>query len=118
MIPRTIAQAIYTDRTVQSRSDDFDEAWQTEAERIIAAFGLPDDISVPESLVAVPFARRHVAVVSVAGRRYRFLVLHRSLYNVIPDPFSIAERFPPPWGSSRVLPTLEWPEEPLPHRTI
>jgi hypothetical protein len=118
MIPRTIAQALYGDGGLQARSDDFDEAWQPEVQRIIDGFELPAGVSAPDSLFANPFARRHVAVVSVSGRKFRFLLLPRSLYNVIPDPFAIVDRFPPQWDVSRSLPTLEWPEEPLPRRTI
>jgi hypothetical protein len=118
MIPRTIAQAIFGDGGLQARSDDFDEMWQSEVQRIIDGFGLTAGVSAPEATFATSFARRHVAVVSVAGRRFRFLVLPRVLYSVIPDPFAIADRFTPQWETSRSLPTLEWPEEPLPHRTI
>jgi len=118
MIPRTIAQALYVDGRFVAKSDDFDDAWQTEAERIIEAFGLPAGVSAPDSLFAVPFGRRQVAIVSVSGRRFRFLVLPRRLYDVIPDPFAISERFPPQWDNVRTLPTLEWPEESLPRRTV
>jgi len=118
MIPRTIAQAQFTDGRLIARSDDFDETWQPEAERIIEGFGLPAGVSAPDSLFAVPFGRRQVAVVSLSGRRFRFLVLARRLYDVIPDPFAIAEHFPSQWENVRTLPSLEWPEEPLPRRTI
>ncbi|HKA05648.1 MAG TPA: hypothetical protein VKD71_00230 [Gemmataceae bacterium] len=118
MIPRTIAQALFTEGRLVAESDDFDEASRPEAERIIEGFGLPPGVSAPDSLFAVQFGRRQIAIVSVAGRRFRFLVLARRLYDVIPDPFSIAERYPPQWENVRTLPTLEWPEEPLPRRTI
>jgi hypothetical protein len=118
MIPRTIAQAIYADGGFQARSDDFDESWQPEVERIVKAFALPEVVAAPDSLFAVPFGRRQVAVVSVAGRKFRFLILPRRLYDVIPDPFAMVDRFPPQWDASRTLPTLEWPEELLPPRTI
>jgi hypothetical protein len=118
MIPRTIAQALFVDGRFVAKSDDFDEAWQTDAERIIEAFGLPAGESARDSFFAIPFGRGQVAIVSVSGRRFRFLVLPRRLYDVIPDPFAIAERFPPQWENVRTLPTLEWPEEPLPRRTI
>jgi hypothetical protein len=54
--------------------------------------------------------------VSVNGRRFRFLILGRSLYDAIPDPFAIVDRFPPKWDGP--LPDLEWPPEPLPGRTV
>src|SRR5690349_4800925 len=116
MIPRTIAQAVVGDGGLAARSDNFDEDWRPEVERIVEAFGLPRGVAAPDGLFAVPFGRRHVAVVSVAGRRFRFLILPRALYDVIPDPFAISDRFPPRWEGP--LDPLEWPAEPLPRRTI
>jgi hypothetical protein len=118
MIPRAIAQAVVGDGGVLLRSADFDEDWRPEVERVVAGFGLPDGVSAPDCLFAVPLARRRVAVVSVSGRRFRFLGLPRALYEVIPDPFTIADRFPPKWGTAGPLESLEWPEEPLPPRTV
>jgi hypothetical protein len=118
MIPRSIAQAVLGDGGRFSRSEDFDEAWRAEAERVIDGFGLPPGTSAPDCLFAVPFARRRVAVVSVRGRQFRFLILPKALYEVIPDPFAIADRFPPYWERATSLPTLEWPAEPLPRRTV
>lgn len=116
MIPRAIAQAVVGDAGLIARSDDFDEDWRPEVERIVEGFGLPRGTQAPERLFATPFGRRHVAVVSVAGRRFRFLILPRPLYDAIPDPFAIAERFPPRWDGP--LDSLEWPPEPLPRRTV
>jgi hypothetical protein len=116
MIPRTIAQAVVSDGSLVAQSDDFQADWRPEVERVVEGFGLPRGVSAPDCLFAAPFARRHVAVVSVAGRRARFLVLPRVLYDAIPDPFAIAERFPPRWDGP--LDTLEWPLEPLPKRTV
>lgn len=116
MIARTIAEAVAGDGGLTACSDNFRDDWRPDVERIVEAFGLPRGASAPDCLFAVPFARRHVAVVSVAGRRFRFLVLPRKLYHVIPDPFAIAERFPPKWEGP--LDTLEWPPEPLPRRTV
>jgi hypothetical protein len=118
MIPRGIAQVIVGDGGVFLRSADFDEEWRAEAERIVAGFGLPANVPAPDCLFAVPFARRRVAVVSICGRRFRFLIIPRALYDVIPHPFAIANRFPPRWEASGTLDSYEWPEEPLPHRTV
>jgi len=116
MISRTIAQAVVGDGGVLAQSDHFDDAWRPEAERIVDGFGLPRGVAAPDCLFAIAFGRRHVAVVSVAGRRFRFLILSRALYNAIPDPFAITERFPPKWDGP--LDSLEWPPEPLPRRTV
>jgi hypothetical protein len=116
MISRTIAQAVVGDGGLLAQSDDFDDAWRPEAERIVEAFGLPRGESAPPCLFAVPFGRRHAAVVSVAGRRFRFLILPGPLYRAIPDPIAIAGRFPPKWDGP--LDPLEWPPEPLPRRTV
>ncbi len=117
MIPRTIAQAIIGDGTFIA-SDDFDPAWRSEVDRILEAFGLPPGMSAPMCLFVVPFNRRQVAVVSLFGRRFRFLVLPSVLYNAIPDPFALVARFPANMDFTGPLPSLEWPEEPLPKRTV
>ena len=118
MISRAIAQAVLGDGGLFLRSADFDEDWRAEAERVVAGFGLPANASAPDCRFAIPFTRRQVAVVSVSGRRFRFLVLRRALYDVVPDPFAIADRFPPRWEASGPLESYEWPEEPLPPRTV
>jgi hypothetical protein len=118
MVPRAIAQAVLGDGDLFLHSADFDPDWRGEAERVVEGFGLPPNVSAPDCLFAVPFLRRRVAVVSASGRRFRFLVLPRALYDVIPDPFAIAGRFPPRWESSGPLESFEWPEEPLPRRTV
>jgi hypothetical protein len=118
MIPRAIAQALVGDDGLIHKSPDFDDGWRAEAERIATAYGLPAGASALECLFVAPFAGRRVAVVSVSGRRFQFLVMPRSLYNVIPDPFAIVERFPPRWDAGGPLESLEWPDEPLPRRTL
>jgi hypothetical protein len=118
MISRAIAQLLTSEGRVLAQSDDFQPEWQTEVERIIEAFGRPAGVSAPDLLFAIPFGRRQVTVVSISGRRFRFLIFSRRLYNVIPDPFAIADRFPPRWEATSRLPAIEWPEEPLPRRTV
>lgn len=118
MISRAIAQAIVRDGVIVARSDDFDEAWRPEVERIVEGFGLPSGVSAAEIMFAVPFGGRQVGVVSVSGRRFRFLILSRPLYKVIPDPFAIADKFPPQWDAPATMPTIEWPEQLLPERTV
>lgn len=116
MIRRTVSQAIVGDTGLLAHSPDFDDGWRTEVERVVEGYGLPPGESAPDSLFAAPIGRQHVAIVTVSGRRFRVLVLPRALYDVIPDPFAIAELFPPRWDGP--LDTLEWPPEPLPKRTV
>ena len=113
-----MAQVLVGDGGIVAQSDDFDQNWRIEVERIVEGFGLPKGAASIDALFAIPFGKRHVAVVSVAGWRFRFLILTRQLYDVIPDPFAIADRYPPNWDASGSAPSLEWPEQPLPRRTV
>src|SRR5262245_3333134 len=106
MISRAIAQVLVGDGRVLAQSDDFVPECQPDVEHVIDAFELPAGTSAPDSLFAIPFARRQVAVVSVSGRRFRFLILSRRLYNVIPNPFAIVDRFPPNWEATGTLPAI------------
>lgn len=97
-----------------------------EGERIAVLFGTrPASISCPLAHFACPFGPRHACVVRVAdwpggGERlgFHFLVLDRQLYRLLGDPFAIADRYPTDWTSSGHLPTLVWPAQPLPERTL
>lgn len=124
-----VAQAIFisTNHEVRERgrSEDFDPAWLAEAERICRGFGTPiPGVACPLAIFAQPFSSRHVAVVQVAdlpgmGLGFRFIILPRRLYtNLIADPFRVADYFPPTWDRSGTLPTLAWPNQPPPRRTI
>jgi hypothetical protein len=118
MISRTIAQALVERGRVLARSDDFLEDWVPEAERIVSAYGPPAGSVSPEALFTTRFGRKHLAIVSVSGSSFRFLILSRPLWEAIPDPFAIADRFPPTFNAKGPLPSLMWPEEPLPRRTV
>lgn len=126
-----IAQAvILTDATgprVVARSDDFPSAWEDAALIAVVRFGRrPPGVACPEAVFAVPVGRTHVAVVQVADQAansdpplgFRFLILARKLYEALGDPFAIADRYPPNWSARGTLPSLEWPPEPLPPRTV
>ncbi|HVK08107.1 MAG TPA: hypothetical protein VM597_04955 [Gemmataceae bacterium] len=116
MILRTIAQALVDRGHLVARSEDFSEEWVAETERIVAAYGQPT--SDREALFTTRFGRKHVAVVAVSGHAFRFLVLSRPLFDAIPDPFAITERFPASFTARHDLPSLTWPPEPLPRRTV
>lgn len=124
-----VAQAIYVlthdEVRERARSDDFDPAWLPEVERLCRGFGTPvPGIACPLAVFAQPFGARHVAIVQVAdlpglGLGFRFLALSRRLYaNMIADPFRVADYFPPTWDRIGSLPTLAWPNQPQPRRTV
>jgi hypothetical protein len=124
-----IAQAIYVlandEIRERGRSADFDLSWLPEVERLCRGFGVPTPgLAFPLAVFAQPFGPRHAAVVQVApapagGLAFRILVIPRRVYTrLIADPFRVAEKFPPNWNQTGPLPTLEWPNEPPPRRTV
>lgn len=110
---------------VRSRSAAFADDWVTEARSTILAFGnRPWGVSCPYAVFARPLELDQVAVVQVADRpegglAFHFLVLQRSMYErFLGDPFVLAKRFAAKWEGFGELPTLGWPLEPLPQRTV
>ena len=114
---------------VVARSDDFPPALEDAVLAACDHFGRrPPGVRCPAALFAEPLGKHHVAVVQVTDQGapagvdpplgFRFLVLARSLYRALGDPFAIADRFPPVWSARGDLPLLEWPPEPLPRRTV
>src|SRR5581483_8712692 len=111
---------------VAAKSDDVPFAWEEAARTAAVRFGRrPPGVACPAALFACPVGRAHVAVVQVADQPgappplgFRFLVLSRRLYEALGDPFAVADRFPPDWSVRGSLPSLEWPPEPLPPRTV
>jgi hypothetical protein len=114
-----------------ARSPGFREDWLAEAERLCAGFGeRPAGVACPAAIFAQPFGRRHVAIVQAAdqgiddaGRPgalgFHLLVLRRDHYQAFGgDQFQLADRQQPPWHARGELPTIEWPAEPLPPRTL
>jgi hypothetical protein len=118
MISRAIAQVLVERGQIRARSDDYLDDWTAEVERVVAAYGLPANTPSPDCLFTARLGRKHVAVVSGSGYAFRFLILPRALYDVIPDPFAIADRFPPAFAAPGPLPSLVWPEQPLPKRMV
>lgn len=135
-MPIPIEQAIYSNAAgggyrFLARSEGFHDDWLPEAERLCTGFGeRPAGVACPLAVFAHPFGPKHVAVVQVAdqgqdeaGRpgalAFRILVLPMKEYGKgIGDPFLIADRFVPDWRARDWLPTLDWPDEPLPRRTV
>jgi hypothetical protein len=114
-----------------AQSPGFREDWLLEAERLCAGFGeRPAGVACPSALFVQPLDRQHVAILQVAdqgiddaGRPgalgFHLLVLPRAAYRALGgDPFPLAERQPPPWQARGELPSLLWPAEPLPPRTV
>lgn len=131
-----IEQAIYTNADAGgyrfvARSEGFADDWLHEAERLCTGFGeRPADVACPGCVFAQPFGRQHVAVVQVAdqgtddaGRPgalgFRFLIFPRNAYHtLVADPFLVADSLPPTWQARDRLPTLPWPGEPAPARSV
>jgi hypothetical protein len=130
-----IEQAIYTSHgeshELLARSPGFLDDWLVQAGQLCAAFGTrPPGVACPACVFAQPIGKGHVVVVQVAdqgadfaGRparlAFRFLVLPRWAYTALRgDAFGIAERLPPPWQTPAELPSLSWPDEPLPPRAV
>src|SRR5262249_8901551 len=106
----------------------------SEAVRLCNGFGArPEGVACPQALFGNPFGPDHVAVVQVAdfpnppaeigfqsdALSFRFLILPRRLYSdFIADPFRVSDQFFPDWTAKGELPTLTWPNEPPPRRTI
>jgi hypothetical protein len=114
-----------------ARSPGFRDEWLHEAELLCTGFGeRPAGVACPDCVFAQPLGPDHVAVVQVAdqgsddaGRPgalgFHLLVLPRKEYSdLIGDPFVIADRYPPSWEARDEVPTLSWPAEPLPGRTV
>ena len=125
MLDLSIAQAVIEGETILARSANFNDDWQASAISMCKGFGpLPPGASCPAAIFARPLGRKWVAITQVGGPpaftslRFRFLVLSRTLYDLLNDPFAIADRFPPNWDARGVLPDLEWPSQPLPRRTM
>ncbi len=131
-----IEQAIYGSQDAGgyrflARSPGFLDDWLPEAERLCTGFGeRPAGVACPACVFAQPFGKRQVAIVQAAdqgtddaGRpgalAFHLLVMPRAAYvGFGGDPFLLAQRCTPSWQVRGQLPTLFWPAEPLPRRTV
>jgi hypothetical protein len=114
---------------LRARSAGFVAAWLPLTERLLIGFGArPTGIPCPAATFAQPFGKEHVVVVQAADQPagsgqlsvgFHLVVLPLIAYrNIFGDPFTVADRFPPPWhhaGSD--LPALTAIAAPLQHRT-
>lgn len=124
-IPQAVLVSDSAGVRVVGKSDDFPTAWEAVAVQLVEAFGpRPDGVAVKPSVAALPFDKKHTAVVQFADAGsgpaivFRLLVLNRKLYDAISDPFAVAETFPPNWSSRGDLSQLRWSPDPIPHRTV
>ena len=103
--------------------------WEECTLRVAARFGpRPDDTPCPAALMVVDIDKAHVAVVQIADApahgngfvplRFRFLILETRTYDLLGDPFAVADAFPATANETGELPTLEWPAQPLPQRKV
>jgi hypothetical protein len=114
-----------------ARSPSFRDDWLAEAQRLCAGFGdRPPGVLCPKALLVQPLDRKHVVIIQVAdqgtddaGREgalgFHLLVIPRAAYRGWDgDPFTLAKRCPPDWQARGELPSLDWPAEPLPGRSL
>jgi hypothetical protein len=114
-----------------AKSPDFLDEWLPLAERLCMGFGeRPQGVACPACVYALPLGRRHVVVIQVAdqgnddaGRpgalAFYLVVLPRAVYEDWGgDPFTVAERFPPPWHARGELAPFTDAWESPPPRTI
>jgi hypothetical protein len=114
-----------------ARSAGFRDDLLAETAWLLTAFGdRPPGVACPSAVFARPLDRQHVAVIQAADQEpdapgrpaplgFRVLVLSRDAYDrFLGDPFVLSERLPPAWDARGDLPTLSWPAQPLPPRTV
>jgi hypothetical protein len=130
---RVIEQALFVAKdgggfTCLGRSPGFSDDWLLRAEELCAGFGAPPEgAACGGSFFAMPFERRGVAVVQVAGQgkdglgplAFRFLILPRALYaDLHGDLFRVNDVFPPAWETRGDLPALDWTAGPPQPRAV
>jgi len=108
---------------IVAKSEGVVFAWEDAALQQSVRFGSqPADVPCPEALYALSLIADRVVVVQVAeGERhldFHFLILSRTLYTALGDPFAIAARYPMNENVRGSLPQLIWPMEPLPPRQV
>jgi len=112
-------------------SPGFLDDWLPLAERLCMGFGeRPPGVVCPACVFAQQLGKRHVAVVHAAdqgnddaGRpgalAFFLIVLPRAAYEAWGgDPFSLADRFPPPWRARGELPSFTDALESPPPRSV
>ncbi|CAN5338755.1 hypothetical protein BH10PLA2_BH10PLA2_18760 [soil metagenome] len=109
-------------------SHEFKSEWHSRALSVCEAFSTdPPPLELAEVLFVQRLDKNLFMIIrSMASRRigtaparFHVLVASRANYSRAQcDPFLLAERFPSDWNATSELPELEWPEQPLPIRTV
>src|SRR3954454_3050169 len=96
-IEQVLAERTPVGVTVVARSPGVVDDWLPDFQRLCKGFGEPPaDAYLPLCVFAQPLGRDRVAVVQVMAEgapRFHGLILPRKLYDVIGDPFALAEQF-------------------------
>ncbi len=114
MISRIFSVARFEGNTLHEQSPGFLPEWLPALSQILELYGTAP---TQEVLFTLPLTRATRAIISGIENRFYVRVMSRKLYEVIPDPFAIAEKFPANWLHSP-LEDLEWPNENLPTRSV
>lgn len=113
-----------------AKSSGFLADWQQDAERLVLGFGArTGGVTCSLAVFACPLNDDHIAVVRVADREvgsngwpalaFHFLVIPRLDYEkYLGDPFLVSGRAQALWTAQGELPSLTWPCEPPPRRTV
>jgi hypothetical protein len=127
-IPQLLVHRSRSGPEVVARSDGVPSEWEDEAKAMATVFGpRPTGLKCPSAVFVAGFGKKHVAVVQVTDLLpegddpplgFRFLIVAKALYRYLGDLFLVSDRFPPDWSVKRSLPTLEWPAEAPPRRTV
>ena len=90
------------------------------AERVLPGTEAPEGELDPRWQAIIQVAEQETDEKGCPGvLGFHLLVPTRANYGRLGgDPFLLAERFPPPWEGRGELPSLTWPDEPLPRRTV
>jgi hypothetical protein len=112
-IPQAMYELSPNELIPRGSSSQFPSDREETVRKLLNSFGdPPSGIRFEEVLFVLPFDHDRMAIVSVISSptRFRILLVHRSLYYHIPDPFRYLDRFPPNWESRSELRDLEWSE--------
>jgi len=115
VIDLTIQQLLLDGAVVRARSSNVPDEHEQALIDLHGRWRHPGD---EEALFARPLGKMHVIIGRGRHGRLHLLIMGRELYNLLHDPFAIADRYPVNYDARGSLPDLDWPPEPLPPRTV